>query len=153
MISGGSPINWRRTVLTVGLACVLITALAACDSNDEYVDEVNALTAEYDEYLSDLDPTPKTLGEIRRLAARGAELDSQLARDMAAIEAPDEVTDLHADLVALLEENAADSAEIEKLALAAENYRDLQRVREATANARKNQARFDSLIEQINEEL
>jgi hypothetical protein len=145
-----------RMAFALGLALLAGALFAACgdtDEKNEYVDRINELQASYAEELSAVG-VPSSLAEVRELATKGAELDAQLAADVAAVDPPEEVADLHAELVATLEESAATTAELERVVDTTKNTQELQRaITEADRNAQATIDEFNALIDRINEEL
>ena len=148
--------NGLRSTLAFGLALLLGVLVAGCSSSDEkndYVDQINELQALYNDELSAVS-VPTNLAEVRDLAAKGSELDAQLADDVAAVDPPEEVADLHEELVATLEVSAAASADLEKVVRTTNNRSELEKaLTEADRNTDATIDKFNSLIDQINEEL
>jgi len=148
--------NRLRTGLALAATFTLAAGVAACSSTGEkndYVDEVNALQTQYASDVTDLG-TPTNTKELREVAKKGAELDAQLAEDIAAIDPPDEVAELHEQLVGVLEESAAATAEIEELVSGTNNIQKLtEAATKASETATKTQNEINELIDKINEEL
>jgi hypothetical protein len=146
--------NRLRTALA--LASVLALALAACGSEEQndYVDEVNSLQESYAAEVTDLASNPASSGkEVARTADQMAELTTQLAADIEAVEPPDEVADLHAQLV---DEFDGVADEIGKLSDQISGSDLQQSVEAATGLATavsEAQTKIQSLINEINAEL
>jgi hypothetical protein len=145
-----------RSAFALGLALLTGALLAACGGTDEkndYVDEINALQQSYQSQIGQ-SSVPTNLAEVRALSKKAAELDDRLAADVAAVEPPGDVEDLHAQLVTTLEESAATTADLEQVVRSTSNRRELQRaIAEADRNTEATIDEFNSLIDQINEEL
>jgi hypothetical protein len=145
-----------RSAFALGLALLTGALLAACGGTDEkndYVDEINALQQSYQSQIGQ-SSVPTNLAEVRALSKKAAELDDRLAADVAAVEPPGDVEDLHAQLVTTLEESAATTADLEQVVRSTSNRRELQRaIAEADRNTEATIDEFNALIDQINEEL
>jgi hypothetical protein len=145
-----------RSAFALGLALLTGALLAACGGTDEkndYVDEINALQQSYQSQIGQ-SSVPTNLAEVRALSKKAAELDDRLAADVAAVEPPGDVEDLHAELVTTLEESAATTADLEQVVRSTSNRRELQRaIAEADRNTEATIDEFNALIDQINEEL
>lgn len=148
--------NGFRSAYALGFVVLLGGLLAGCsdtDEKNEYVERINELQTEYQGEIGAAG-VPSSLAEVRELATTGAELDARLAADVAAVEPPDEVADLHAELVAALEESAATTAELEQVVTSTKNRQELQRaIAQADRNSQATINEFNSLIDRINEEL
>ena len=145
-----------RTGLALATTLTLALGVVACSSNDEkneYVDQVNELQTQYAADIAELG-TPSNTGDLRELAREGAALDQQLAEDVAAIDPPEEVTDLHEQLVDLLQESADATTEVQELVQSTDNPQRIQQaLTEIDQTAQRTQGELNSLIDQINEEL
>jgi hypothetical protein len=145
-----------KSAFALGLALLFTALLAACSSSDDknaYVDEINALQQDYQAEITELG-VPTTLPEVRELAATASDLDAQLAADVAAVDPPEEVADLHEELIAALEDSAAVTAEVEQIVSTTRDRAELQRaIAEANRNSETTIAEFNDLIDRINEEL
>lgn len=142
--------------LLSGALVSVVLAAAGCggEENDAYADDVNALYETYDAELGALDPNPRTIRDVRELAARGAALDSELAADVATVDPPGDVADLHAELVSLLEDAARTSQGLSALASSSASQDRLRReARAATEELERTNGRITALIERINDEL
>ena len=145
-----------RSAFALGLALLTGALLAACGGTDEkndYVDEINGLQQSYQAEIAQ-SSVPTNLAEVRALSQKAAELDDRLAADVAAVDPPGDVEDLHVELVTTLEESAATTADLEQVVRSTSNRRELQRaIAEADRNTEATIDEFNSLIDQINEEL
>jgi hypothetical protein len=152
----GEFMHGFRSAFALGLALLTGALLAACGGTDEkndYVDEINALQQSYQSQIGQ-SSVPTNLAEVRALSKKAAELDDRLAADVAAVEPPGDVEDLHAQLVTTLEESAATTADLEQVVRSTSNRRELQRaIAEADRNTEATIDEFNALIDQINEEL
>lgn len=93
----------RLRGLTIALAATASLALAACDGdtaeNNEYVDQVNEVSSTL---LSSVESLPAGSGSPQQISGSLDKVAAQLqaaATDLAAIDAPEGVADLHDEIV------------------------------------------------------
>jgi len=153
--------NRLRRVSAVAVAVVSIGAAGAFASgcgNDEandYVEEINDLQLAYvDDVTALISGTPPTTAEgSAEIAGDLADLTQGLADDISAVDPPEEVADLHGQLVTTLEDVSGQITDAEETIAsgnpqqAAEAGAQLQ---QATTEA---QTQLRSIIDQINSTL
>jgi outer membrane murein-binding lipoprotein Lpp len=149
----------RRDLLPiVAFAAVLsLLLLAGCGGNDEkdtYVEEVNALQAELVQQVSTAaEPTPSSQEQAADYAGRIAGIFSRAADRFAAVDPPDDVADLHSQLVDQIRSIAADTRKAERTLREGTPEQARNALRQLQTAATDAQARLDRLIDEINSDL
>jgi hypothetical protein len=144
--------------LTTVLAAISIAAatLAACgnEEQNDYVDQVNNLQ---NRLLDEI--TAATSGAAPSNARQAAEIPQQLqvsfdnmADDLEAISAPDEVASLNDELVATLREIADQFADAQKALSSGNAQQAAAGLSDLQSSATQAQTELNSLIDQINAE-
>jgi hypothetical protein len=149
----------RRALLPIAaLAAVLSLLLAAgCGDDDEknaYVEDVNALQAELVQQVSTAaGSTPSNQKQAAEYAGRIAAIFSRAADQFAAVDPPDDVADLHSQLVDQIRSLAADTRKAERTlreGTPEQAQKALKRLQTAATDA---QNRLSMLIDEINSDL
>ena len=141
-------------VVSIGAAGGLAAGCGDSEEKNDYVDQINDLQLAYvDDITALVSEAPTTAKASAQLAADMAEITQGLADDIAAVTPPEEVTDLHDQLVTTLEgvstqiTDAGDAIANGNPQQAAAAATELQT---ATTEA---QTELGSIIDQINSEL
>ena len=145
-----------RTALAIGIVLALSLVTVACGSEEEndYVDEVNALQTDFFSQFQDLTAeTPSSAGDVAATTTELADLTSQLATDIEAVEPPEQVADLHQQFVDELNKLADELAGLEEQVRGADPQEALQAATELITAITDSQNELQSLITQINNEL
>jgi outer membrane murein-binding lipoprotein Lpp len=136
------------------LALLLLAGCGDGEEKDAYVDEVNALQADLVQQVSSAAAaTPSNQVEAADYAGRIAGIFSRAADRFAAVDPPDDVADLHSQLVEQIRSIAAETRRAERTLRdgTPEQARDaLRQLRTAATDA---QNRLNILIEEINSDL
>ena len=149
----------RGRLAAFGLPLVVAGALiAGCGDSEEkndYVDEVNELQLAYVEDVNQLvsGAPPTSPNELGQVATDLAGLTEDLAVDIDSVEPPDEVTDLHEQLVDELKGVAAQIEDAEAQISSGNPQEAVQaatELQQATTDAR---TELDSIISEINSTL
>jgi hypothetical protein len=143
--------------LTLLLAVASALALAACGGdtaeNNEYVDEVNAVSSELLESVNSL---PAAGGSPTQISASLDQVSTQIgaaAMDLSEIEPPGEVSTLHTELVTDLNTLKAEAKNAATEVKAGGAAAAVGVVGQFVAEANRLGAEIDSTITQINSEL
>lgn len=139
---------------TIVLVAVAALGLAACDGdtaeNNEYVDEVNAVSSQLLDSVSALPASGGSPGQISSALDQVASQLGTAASDLSAIDPPEDVSDLHEDIVTdlqTLEDEATNAAdEVQQGGAAAA----IGVVGQFVAEANRIGAEIDSTISEIN---
>ena len=145
-----------RTAFALGFAVVLALAVASCgnEEDNDYVGEVNSLQEAYVEDVTELTTTPATSANaVAKTATELSELTAGLAADIEAVDPPDDVTDLHQQLVDAMNGVADEIGGLESRLSGADPQQAIQAATDLTAAVTDSQTEIRSLIDQINEQL
>ncbi|HEX2127588.1 MAG TPA: DUF6376 family protein [Solirubrobacterales bacterium] len=148
--------NQLRTTLGVGLLIAAALVVPACGSeeNNDYVDEVNELQGAYVEDVTDLTSVaPSSPDAVAKTAADLADLTARLASDIEDVEPPDDVAELHQQLVGELDKVADQIGGLEEDLAGSNPQQAVQAATDLTSAITRSQTEIQSLIGQINEEL
>jgi uncharacterized phage infection (PIP) family protein YhgE len=145
------------TMLAAGLLAFALIAAGCGDSGEknDYVDQVNQLQTDLVDQVTQVttDATPSTQKEAADYAGRVAEVFSQSADDFAAVDPPEDVADLHQQLVEEIRSIAQDTKKAEQTLRTGspqEAQRALTDLQTAASDA---QTQLNSLIDEINADL
>jgi hypothetical protein len=147
----------RALVPIVALAAILSLLVAGCGDDDEknaYVEEVNALQAELVRQVSTAaEFTPSNQEQAADYAGRIAGIFSRAADQFAAVDPPDDVADLHSQLVDQIRSIAADTRKAERTLREGTPAQAQKALRQLQTAATDAQDRLDRLIDEINSDL
>lgn len=146
--------TWRSTMVAIATAAAIAAGCGSADEQNEYVDEVNASQVDLvDEIRATVSgAAPSTPNEAATVAAELEGIFEGSADEIDAVTPPEEVADLHAQLVGELRQIA------DRIAKAEDAFRDAdaQQAAEAATELQQatNQAQTDlnELIDEINAE-
>jgi 2-oxo-4-hydroxy-4-carboxy--5-ureidoimidazoline (OHCU) decarboxylase len=148
----------RRALLPIAaLAAVLSLLLVAGCGDDEknaYVDEVNALQTELVQEVSTAaGSTPSNQRQAAEYAGRIAGIFSGAADRFAAVDPPDDVADLHSQLVDQIRSIAADTRKAERTLREGNPEQAQKALKQLQTAATDAQNRLNMLIDEINSDL
>jgi outer membrane murein-binding lipoprotein Lpp len=142
------------TALAAVLSLLLVAGCGDGEEKDAYVDEVNTLQAELVEQVSTAaNATPSNQQQAADYAGRIAGIFSRAANRFAAVDPPDDVADLHAQLVEQLRSIAADTRRAERTLREGTPEQAREALRDLRTAATDAQNRLNILIEEINSDL
>lgn len=139
------------------LAAVAALALAACGGDDEsndYVDDVNAVQNEFLDTMTEVASTPPTTpAQAGDVVSEMEDAFSAAADDLEAIEPPEEVADLHDELITTMSDLGDQVAGLGEALTSGNPQQTTQAATELQASLTEAQTEVTSLTDQINEEL
>ena len=145
------------TLLAAGLLAVALIA-AGCGDTDEkndYVDEVNQLQTDLVDQVTQAttSSTPTTQKEAADYAGKISDIFSRSADDFAAVDPPEDVADLHQQLVEEIRSLAQDTKKAEQTLRTGSPQEAQQALSDLQTAGNDAQSQLNSLIEEINADL
>jgi hypothetical protein len=140
------------SVLAIATIAFLGAGCGSVDEQNAYVDQVNELRTELLSTVSDLtsSETPNNAAEAADLSGRLEDAYASTADGLEAVEAPDEVADLHAELVAGLRGIADQIDEAQHALNQASAQRAVQALTDLQTSVSQSETELGDLIDQIN---
>ena len=145
----------RTSALAFAVVSIVGAGCGDTEEKNDYVDQLNDLQLAYVDDVTELvsGSPPTTPDAAADVAGDLAELTQGLADDFAAVDTPEEVTDLHDQLVTQVEDISAQIEGAEE-GLASGNAQEAtQAATELQAATTAAQTELGSIIDQINSEL
>ena len=147
----------RQLTTILALVAAATLGLAACDGdsaeNNEYVDEVNAVSSQLLDSVSSLPAGAGSPGQISSALNQVSKQVGTAATDLAEIDPPEDVADLHDEIVADLETLEGEATEAANEVKAGGAAAAIGVVGRFVAEANRLGAEIDSTISEINSTL
>ena len=142
-------------VVSIGAGGAIAAGCGEDEEANDYVDQVNDLQLAYVGDVTDLvsGTPPTTPNASAEVAGELADLTQGLADDIAAVEPPSEVADLHDQLVTTLEDVTAQIRNAQETISSGNPQQAAQAANELQTATSEAQAELTNIIDQINQEL
>ena len=142
------------SVLAIATIGFLGAGCGSVDEQNAYVDQVNELRTELLSQVSELtsSATPSNAAQAAHLSGQLEEAYTSAADGLDAVEAPDEVADLHAQLVAGLRGIADQIDEAQRALNQATSVQAVQALTDLQTSVSQAETELADLIDQINAE-
>lgn len=139
------------------LAAVAALAVAACgnDEQNSYVDDVNAAQNEFLDSMTQAasQPPPTNAQQANALVSSMEDSLNAFADDLEGIEPPEDVADLHQELITTTTDVADEIGKLGKALQSGDPRRAAQAATQLSTVVTSAQGKFTSLIDQINTKL